>query len=89
MKYFIEEGNGKKVIMRDSAGQEVSQKTWTTQDGVVHKKTTLSVDDANNVVIEPDKLILTVSGVSKIIDKELLLKLGQEAPTDDELIVWD
>lgn len=87
--YFDDYSNGKKVIMRDSVGQEVSQKTWTTKDGVVHKKTTLSVDDANNVVIEPDKLILTISGVSKTIDKEILLNLGLKDAADTELISWD
>lgn len=87
--YMDDFSYGQKVVMKDSQGQEIVQKSWTSSSGVVHKKTILSTDNSNKVVIEPDKLTITLSGVSKVIDKELLLKLGQEDVNDDELIVWD
>lgn len=80
---------GKRVIIRDSEGQEISQKSWTSSDGVLHKKTTIGVDKENNIVLEPDKLIITLSGVSKTLTASQLAQIGQEDPADDELIVWD
>lgn len=87
--YFDDFSYCQKLVIKDSVGQTIQMKTLKDKSGNLIKQTEYLIDENNNILFEPDKLTVKLSGVSRTFTKDDLSGTStEEGTTDCELIIW-